>query len=334
VPLTDLEVEREAGRVSPAHQSHQPQCQAPETSWEGAMASKPIVVGCDGSDGSELALGWALQAARGRRAPVRIVNAVVPPVNPLPTHISYTPADPAVLMEAAEQTLGAALATARRTAPAVEVDTHMAYGEVAATLIEESIDAEMIVVGSRGLRGFSGLLVGSTGIALAAHAHCPVVVIRPERDGVEPGPEAGRVVVGVDGSALSTEAVGFAVEEASLRGRGLTAIHVWQSPYVDSPDKGAPIPGSIMATEFGGQEMRALTDALAVWGQKCPAVEIREVVVHANPAAALVAASAGAELVVVGSRGRGGFRSLLLGSVSHALLHHAHCPVAVVRPTG
>jgi nucleotide-binding universal stress UspA family protein len=298
------------------------------------MTSKPIVVGYDGSDTSELALDWALQAARGRGAPLSIVNAVVPPVDPLPAHIGYTPPDPAKLMNAAEQTLAAALATAHKNAPEVEADTLVLDGGAAAALIKLSSEAEVVVVGSRGLGGFSELMVGSTGVELAMHAHCPVVVIRPQRDDVEPGPEAGRVVVGVDGSSASTDAIGFAFEEASLLGRGLTAVHAWQSPFFDTPGKGAPIPANVVASEFRGQELQTLTDALAVWTEKFPAVDVRQVVLHANPVATLVAASAGAELLVVGSRGRGGFRSLLLGSVSHAVLHHAYSPVAVVRPTG
>jgi nucleotide-binding universal stress UspA family protein len=296
------------------------------------MTTKPIVVGYDGSDSSGLALNWALQAARSRKTSVRIVNVVIPPLNPVPSHLGYIEADPAELRNAADQTLAAAVAAARSEASQVEVETRLVEGTAAAVLIDQSSDAELAVVGSRGLGGFSELLLGSTSFELATHAHCPVVVIRTDSSTGEPGPDSGRVVVGVDGSALSTDALGFAFAEASLRGRGLTATHAWQAPFYDVPGKGVPLPENVAATQFGGEEMQTLADALVGWKQKFPTVDVREVVVRANPATALVAASVGAELLVVGSRGRGGFRSLLLGSVGHAVLHHAHCPVAIVRP--
>jgi nucleotide-binding universal stress UspA family protein len=298
---------------------------------EDVVTSKPIAVGYDGSDSSELALDWALEAARSRGTSVLIVHGVHPLVDAWPAFGGYAGPDPGLLTRAAEQTVAAGVARAHKTAPEVAVDSRIVTGTAASALIDEPDGAEMIVVGSRGLDSFSELLVGSTGIELAAHAPCPVVVIHPGNADIEPGPEAGRIVVGADGSPLSDEALGFAFEEASLRAHGLTAVHAWQTPNFDVPGKGAPIPAYVLADEFQGEELQVLTDALAVWRQKFPAVDVRQVVVQANPATALVAASAGAELLVVGSRGRGGFRSLLLGSVSHAVLHHAHCPVAVVR---
>jgi nucleotide-binding universal stress UspA family protein len=297
------------------------------------VTTKPIVVGYDGSDGSEQALTWALQTARHHATSVRIVHAMHEYVDPWPAFGGYALPSPDELLTAADRTVANGLATAKRVAPDVEVTGRVVTGSGASALISEPGEAEMLVVGSRGLDGFSELLFGSTGLALAMQAHCPVVVLRPGHSGVEPGPDAGRVVVGVDGSDLSSEALGFAFEEASLRGCGLTAVHAWQTPYFDAPGKGAPIPGRVLATEFRGEELKVLADALSIWQQKFPAVHVHQVVVHAQPAGALVAASAGAELLVVGSRGRGGFRSLLLGSVSHAVLHHAHCPVAIVRPT-
>jgi nucleotide-binding universal stress UspA family protein len=301
---------------------------------EDAVALKPIVLGFDGSEGSELALDWALGAARGRGTSVRIVQAWRSFVEPWPAFGGYADPDPSLLITAAEETLAAALATAHRTAPQIPVETHLVNGGAAAALIEESSQAEIVVVGSRGLGGFGELMLGSTAVEVAAHAHCPVVVIRPDTSDVAPGAEAGRVVVGVDGSVLSIDALAFAFGEAFLRARGLTAVHAWHRPSYDAPGKGAPIAASVGDTVFRGPELQALRDALATWREKLPAVDVREAVRDANPAAALIAASAGAELLVVGSRGRGGFASLVLGSVSHAVLHHAHCPVAVVRPIG
>ncbi len=295
------------------------------------MANRPIVVGYDGSDTSELALEWALSAAGKRHTSVRIVHAVPILVEPLPAFVGSTEPNVSALRTAAEKTVETAVAKAHRTAPDVKVESLVLRGSGASALVGEPGETELIVVGSRGLGSFDEFLLGSTGIQLATHATCPVVVIHPPHGDVEPGPDSGRVVVGVDGSALSVEALGFAFEEAALQGCGLTAIHAWETPFFDSPGKGAPTPDSVVADEFGGEELQALTDAMNAWRQKFPGVHVREVVVHASPAAALVTASAGARLLVVGRRGRGGFRALLLGSVSHSVLHHAHCAVAVVR---
>jgi nucleotide-binding universal stress UspA family protein len=147
-----------------------------------------------------------------------------------------------------------------------------------------------------------------------------------------PGSEAGRIVVGVDGSQSSERALATAFEESSLRGVGLTAIQAWTQPYFDMPGSGASVPDSVVVDSFRGEEMRWLSEQLAGWREKYPDVDLRQVVQQGSPGGVISAASAGAELVVVGSRGRGGFKTLLLGSVSHAVLHHAHCPVMVVRP--
>jgi nucleotide-binding universal stress UspA family protein len=191
------------------------------------------------------------------------------------------------------------------------------------------------VLGRRGLGRFAELVVGSTSLHVATHGGCPVVVVPLPRRPETPvtGPEGGRVVVGVDGSPASVEAIGFAFDWASMHGVGLTAVHAWYSDYYDQVGgKGGAIPLSVEVELFQGDELRLLSEALAGWREKYPEVDVRQLVVHGHPAEALMDASVGARLVVVGSRGRGGFRSLLLGSVSHAVLHHATSPVAVVRP--
>ena len=294
------------------------------------MTSKPILVGYDGSDSSDAALGWALDAARMRGTSVRVMHAEPLLLVPWSAFAGSpgTPDDAPI--RAGEQTLAVGLDRARRLAPDVTVDRLMVTGGAADALVGESGESEMVVVGSRGLGGFSELLLGSTGLEVASRATCPVVVIRTGQ--LESGPEAGRVVVGVDGSALSTDALGFAFEESSLRGCGLTAVHAWRSPYFDARGRGGQAPILIADEVFQGEELQVVRDALAPWQRKVPDVDVRQYVVHSHPAAALIAASAGAELVVVGSRGRGSFRCILLGSVSHAVLHHAHCPVALVRP--
>jgi nucleotide-binding universal stress UspA family protein len=266
-----------------------------------------------------------------RGTSVRVMHAEQPFLAPWPAFAGPAGTEVDAPIRVGEQTLAIGLDRARRLAPDVAVDSLMVTEDAAAALVGKSGESAMVVVGSRGLGGFSELLMGSTGLEVASRSTCPVVVIRTGQ--VEPGPEAGRVVVGVDGSALSTEALGFAFEEASLRGCGLTAVHAWKSPYFDARGRGGQAPILIADEVFQGEELQVLRDALALWQQKAPDVDLRQYVVHSHPARALIAASAGAELVVVGSRGRRSFRSILLGSVSHAVLHHAHCPVAVVRNT-
>lgn len=297
------------------------------------MTRKPVVVGYDGSDTSRQALDWALATAARRHLPVVVVHAFTLPLPPVPVAPGYAGPSEGALRAGAEAVLAEATEHATRVAPDVEVSTRLVSAPAALALLDGVEDAEMVVVGSRGLDGFSELLVGSTGVQLATHAPCPTVIIRPQRHETEPGPEAGRIVVGVDGSPVSDAALAFGFEEASLRGIGLTAVHAWDSPSFDLPGHGAPLPADVVA-ETGAEEWPLMAEAIAGWREKFPDVDVRSVVVHQKAARALVGASSGAALLVVGSRGLGGFRSLLLGSVSHAVLHHAHCPVAVVRPPG
>jgi nucleotide-binding universal stress UspA family protein len=218
------------------------------------------------------------------------------------------------------------------TTPKVTVTTILVEAAPAAGVLSVLDRAEMVVVGSRGLGGFAELVVGSTSLKLATHAPCPVVVVRAETQEIEPGPEAGRVVVGVDRTEhVSSDALAFAFEQASVAHTGLTVLHAWQEPYFDLPGKGGPVPKRVQLEEFQADQRRWLSEDVARWQQKYPDVEVRLEVLVQNPVAVLVAASTGAELLVVGSHGHGGPHSvMMLGSVTHALLHHAHCPVAVV----
>lgn len=296
------------------------------------MSGKPVVVGYDGSDTSRRALDWALATAGRREIPVVVVHAFTLPMPPVPVAPGYAGPNEGALREGAEAVLAEAAEHAARLAPDVEVSTRLVSAPAALALLDGIEDAEMVVVGSRGLDGFSELLVGSTGVQLATHAPCPTVVIRPQHRPVEPGPEAGRVVVGVDGSPLSETALAFGYEEASMRGVGLTALHAWDTPVLDAGGRGAGLPHETVREIGAAEESVVLSESLAGYREKYPDVDLRQRVDHQKAAKALIAASAGAELLVVGSRGRGGFRSLLLGSVSHAVLHHSHSPIAVVRP--
>jgi len=178
------------------------------------------------------------------------------------------------------------------------------------------------VVGDRGLGGFTGLLVGSVAVELAAHAHCPVLVARGTVDPALP------VLVGVDGSPANQPAIGYAFEQAALRRVPLVALHAWAHPVASG--SGDMLPLVYDLDEVQAAEERVLSEALAGWSEKYPDVTVERVVRHGSVRSTLIEASGRAQLVVVGARGRGGFAGLLLGSVSQAVLHHAACPVAVV----
>jgi nucleotide-binding universal stress UspA family protein len=168
------------------------------------------------------------------------------------------------------------------------------------------------------------MLVGSPAVSVAAHGECPVVVVRAGDDGVIR--TEGPVVAGVDGSPTSIRALGAAFDEASWRGARLVAVHSWQdSDYV-------PEYVALGAEPAEEERARVLAESLAGWQEKYPDVEVERVVVKDRPRHQLLERSATAQLVVVGSRGRGGFKGLLLGSTSQALVYHAGCPVLVVRP--
>jgi nucleotide-binding universal stress UspA family protein len=157
---------------------------------------------------------------------------------------------------------------------------------------------------------------------VAGHTTCPVAVVRQP-----PAQPRGEVVVGVDGSPAGAEAVGFAFAEASFRGAVLRAVHAWSRPIAG----GGPF-ALADAEEMAQDERRVLAEALVGWSERYPDVKVTERLEHGHPVDVLREASTRADLLVVGSRGRGDLAGLLLGSVSHSLLHHAACPLAVTPP--
>jgi nucleotide-binding universal stress UspA family protein len=291
-----------------------------------------IVVGFDDSPASRQALKWALRAAKGRHTDLQLVYAArtFPPI--LPGHGDFIAPPREIATDVGREALQAGTVLATSLDPQAMVTTLLVEAAPATALLGALDGAEMVVVGSRGLGGFTELVIGSTSLKLATHAQCPVVVVHAETPDLEAGPEAGRVVAGVGAHKHEpSDVLAFAFAEASWRHTGLTVLHAWQEPYYDLPGKGGSIPKSIQVEEFQVEQRRSLREHVANWQEKYPDVEVRLDVVAHNPASVLVAASTGAELLVVGSRARGGIHSLLsLGSVSHAVLHHANCPVAVV----
>ncbi|KIE23332.1 universal stress protein UspA [Streptomyces sp. MUSC 125] len=288
--------------------------------------SAPVVVGADGSSASLEAVAVAADEARLRGCGLKVVHAFVWPALDVPLAPSQLGPAEGELRDLAAQLVAGAAEHARSVAPDVEVGTAVVTGGPLTVLEAQSRSAPLVVVGSRGLGGFAGLLLGSTAVHLATHGRCPVMVVRSR-------PAAtGPVLLGVDGSPVAEAAVGFAFAEAALRGTGIVALHAWTPwnvqvpPPQDPSEPYAREPGTLAAGE-----RRLLAEVVAGQRERFPDVPVEHAVVRGGAREALIEASANAGLLVVGARGRGGFTGLLLGSVSQAVLHHAHCPVAVVR---
>lgn len=287
------------------------------------VIGNPVVVGFDGSDSSRQAVRLAAELAAGHRRALRVVHAFIWPE--LGVSVEPPPGGPADsgLANQAARILADGIDVAQRTEPDVEVSGEVVTGAPAAVLLGQSESAELIVVGDRGLGGFGSLLLGSVAVEVGAHARCPVIVARGEGD------REGPVLVGVDGSEWGLKAIEFGFAEAARRGSELVALHAYKVPV-------AAFPGDMLSpvTDFAAfeeEERRLLHETIAGFRSKYPDVAVEARLVHESSARALVDASREASLVVVGSRGLGGFRGLLLGSVTHAVMHHAACPVAVIR---
>ena len=290
---------------------------------EIGQAHRPVVVGVDGSGSAYRAVEWAAAEAARRGVALRLVSA-----------FSWTTSDHPVrhdgrvaqyrdqLLEAARHRLSRAARIAEDTSPGIETAPQVEIGAPIEVLGSEARRAQLLVLGDRGLGGVTGLVLGSVAVALAARGACPVVIVRGETRNTD-----GPVVVGTDGSPVSEAALGFAFDAAAVRGAELVALHAWSPTAVDKA-----LEPMMDWDAVADEEEAVLAERLSGWGQKYPQVTVRRSVVRDGAARALVDASRGAQLVVVGSRGRGNAAGLLLGSVSHGVLHAAHCPVAIVRP--
>jgi nucleotide-binding universal stress UspA family protein len=284
------------------------------------VAGAPVVVGVDGSAVSLAAVDLAAREAQLRNRPLRVVHAFIWPYLNVPLGPSLYGPPEGGLRHDTERIVADAVERAGSAFPDVTVTGKVVTGAPGTVLVDESCNAALVVIGDRGLGGFTGLLVGSVAVQLAAHAACPLIVVRGE-----PG-RTGDVLVGIDGSPASDNAVGFAFEEAAYRGVPLTAMHTWTEPAVDDY-----LPAVHSADRLEAEEARVFIEALAGWRDKYPDVTVHRRIIRGHAGQVLVEASSRAQLLVVGCRGRGGFAGLLLGSVSQAVLHHAACPVAVIR---
>ncbi|MER8101900.1 universal stress protein [Kitasatospora sp. NPDC094016] len=281
-----------------------------------------VLAGVDGSPESTTAALWAADEAVLRGAPLRLVHAW-----PWLTDGVATFAEPDDLPAAAQRVLTSAADAIRERHPDLEVHTDAVLDAPVDGLVAAAADAALLVLGSRGLGGFTGLLLGSVGMAAAARSTVPVVVVR------EPGAPEGagdgvpEVLVGVDAHAPEEEVLAFAFQEAALRGARLRAVHGWDLPPVFGYAGGAVPPTEIAQLE--ALEAKLLTLALAGQRERHPDTAVIEDV-RLGSARGLVEASAGAVLLVVGRRHRSLDFGPRLGRVAHAALHHAQSPVAVI----
>ncbi|MUL79454.1 universal stress protein [Mycobacterium sp. CBMA226] len=285
------------------------------------------MVGIDGSRSSLDALTWAVHEAQGRNLPLRLVHAVdygnfVMGFNPAASESFFK-----YVETAGQKFLDEAQQRVEALAPEVEVSVHNLVGRPAQLLEEQSKDAFLTVVGSSGLHGFTGLLAGSVAVALTAHGHSPVVVVRSS--GAHAG---GPVVVGVSGTPDGEEAIGWAFQEASMRGAKLLAVLV--SSYVPAYfDYIEPTWEELPGPARKDQQAMLLAERLAGWQEKFPEVAVRRVVAAGHPGHVLLGYAQRAQLIVTGTRGHGNVAGWFLGSTSHRLVQHAECPVLVARST-
>lgn len=296
-----------------------------------------VVVGADGSPGSRAALDWAARAAADRGLELLVLHALNMPVISAPLGFTGRMPPTQELTDWAERLLREAVDRVTRTRPGLDLRTRVSTLDPTRALLAASRSAEMAVVGSRGLGGAASVFLGSVSIRISAHASCPVAVV-PVPDGavVEGEPRArgerGRVVVGLDGSAGGRAALRFALDEAARTGAELVALHAWQAPApvdITTLDPAAHTLVREYLVSRADEHVHALVDETR--DEHTADVPVRVEVVQDQAAHALLHRGEDADLIVVGSRGRGGFTGLLLGSVSQTVLHHARVPVVVAR---
>jgi nucleotide-binding universal stress UspA family protein len=284
-----------------------------------------IVVGVDGSAPSRVAVDWAARDAALSGIPLTL--AYVLPSATIQSWIEVPL--PAAFFEDEQEAARGALADARGVAEAaatgvggIQVDQKVISGQPVQALADLSKDAAMIVVGSRGLGKWERRLLGSVSSGLVQHAHCPVAVIHDE-DPLIPHPAQAPVVVGIDGSPASERATAIAFDQASRRGVDLVAVHTWSDAGYELPDGGW--------NETHTEEDMLLAERLAGWQEQYPDVTVRRDVHRDQPAHRLLEEGEQAQLLVVGSHGRGGFAGMLLGSVGSQVVHSSRVPVIVAR---
>jgi nucleotide-binding universal stress UspA family protein len=288
------------------------------------MGTRPVLVGVDGSEESLRAVEWAARQAKRHGSPLCIVSA------PAMLPRMRAQVDPVTVANAlrgmSAQALAAALTRSDEVAPGLRVDTGLLSGPPAVALAAAAGDASMLVVGARGIGGFTAMVLGSVSRYVAAHAACPVIVVRQDTLAVH-----REVAVGVRETENGTAALAFAFEEAALRDADLVAVHAL-SWFPSALHVAGPGGGTRQAAqeEVLAEAASQLAGMLSGWRDKYPAVRVRHDVVRGHPAQVLASYAARADLVVLGRHGGPAPGSAGVGSVQHAVLNHAHGPVAIV----
>ena len=285
------------------------------------MAAKPIVAASDGSEESLRAVTWAAREAVLRGAPLRIVSAAAL----LPRTIGSTgtsdyPTVTDILRSNRDRALQAAAERAAATAPGLLIDADPLDGPPDEAITDSGNGALMLVVGSRGVGEFAALVLGSVSRYVAIHAPCPVVVVRFSTEAVH-----RQVGIGLGDLEHAEAALTFAFEEAALRKASLIVVHAWHTPESDISRAGEAFAAPGMH-EIEAKATAGLDQMLNDWRAKYPDVPVSHDVVHGHPGRALVGLSARTDLVVIGRRAA----HHGAGSVMHAVLSHAHGPVATV----
>ncbi|MGW1625174.1 universal stress protein [Streptomyces sp. NPDC002172] len=286
----------------------------------------PLVVGVDGSDGSLLAVDWAVDEAARHDLPLRLVYASrwERYEAGVPSDGTERPSERVL----AEHIVASAAERAAQRCPDVKVTTDILPDDAVYALLREGDNAHALVTGSRGRSELTGLLLGSVGLAVAAKAHCPVIVVRGDRTALAGGHE--RILLGADEPVTANEAVRFAFREAEARASVLYAVRAWRCP---AHEVGNRLALAEVARRHEGKASALLDAVLGEAMAAHPKVRVRSVTAEGPAHRILVDRSAAADLVVVGARRRHGHAGLQLGRVAHTLLHRAECPVAVVPQT-
>ena len=281
-----------------------------------------VLVGYDGSEVSGQAVRFAAREAHLRGVPLEVITAWDAPTADLGMGAGSV-VDPQ-LADAVAQRAAEVAAEGAGLAGEGDVTARAVPGPAAAALVEGSRSSDLVVVGSHGRHGMADLLLGGVSRQVAAHSVCPVIVVRDD------AARFGRIAVGIDGSPPALRALDFAFEQASRHGWALRVVHAWDVAVIGFDANTSTYPHGGILDEVGDAETRLSAEVLAGHADRYPDVALEVTVQRGAPAKVLVDASGDCDLLVTGSRGRGGFAALLLGSVSHKVLHPAHCSVAVV----
>ncbi|MFI5670939.1 universal stress protein [Streptomyces sp. NPDC051704] len=286
--------------------------------------SRPVTVGFDGSRESLAALDWAAGEAVSRAVPLRLLQVWSKDDGPRTRLVA-----PGTAQGWGERALGTAERRLRRRHPGLRTETQWVCGGPVPELCAAADEAELLVLGSRGLGRSAGFLAGSVSLAVLARTRRPLALVRPHnRPAAGEEEPAGEVVVGLGVSAPGDEVLAFGFAAADRYGCGLRVLHAWAVPAVHGADMGGGL--QLICARTAQDARRALDEALAPWTEKYPEVSVVRDCHQGRPAQELVEASRGARLVVVGRRNRRAGIGTHIGSVTHAAIHHSQAPVTVV----